>query len=72
MGGVALGGIAAGAAILLCSHEAANKSGSMRAWRLRFVSVKDAVNRAVQRMRDAYPSTKEQVVEVENDLQPGG
>jgi hypothetical protein len=67
-----LGLVVAGAAVWLRSLEAEDEAGAPHTWRFRFMRAKDALNKAAQKMRDAHPSAKEEILDLENDLQPGG
>ena len=64
--------VAAGVAVWLRSLEAEGETGAMQAWRFRFTQVKDTVNKAAQKIRHTNPSAKEQILDLESDLQPGG
>jgi hypothetical protein len=72
MRGLTLGLVAVGAAVWLRSQEAEGENGVMQPWRFKLAHVKDAVNKAAQKMRTANPSAKEQILDLESELQPGG
>lgn len=72
MRGLMLGLVAAGAAVWLRSLGTESEAGATQAWRNKFTWVKDAVKKAAQKRRDANPSAKDAILDLENELRPGG